>query len=169
MSTRQEDFFEKLYRGHFNEVELHALRIVKNRDDAQIVAQDTFHIAWEKIDAVMISPNPIGWLKVTAKNVANNMARTKNRQIALFVSFEELEEKVAAGANDELDETYAQELLETCSKILSKADYDLFRLIALDGLTYVEAADKVGISMWACYKRVERLRQKLQKLLENEH
>ena len=38
--------------------------------------------------------------------------------------------------------------------------------MTLDGWTYVDAAKAAGISLWACYKRVERTQKKLRRAIE---
>lgn len=42
----------------------------------------------------------------------------------------------------------------------------LFRRVTLDGWAYVDAAKAAGISLWACYKRVERTQKKLRRAIE---
>lgn len=163
MRPEQDDFLEQLFREHFNELELYAYRYLKTKDDAQIAVQDAFHIACDKIDDVMSSPNPIGWMKLTIKNIARNMVKAKNRQTKLFISLEEF--------GGDLSESYigvdsGTDLLDCCIKAVSKEEFHLFRRIALEGVTYVEAAEELGISMWACRKRVQRTTEKLRKALK---
>lgn len=163
MRPEQDDFLERLFREHFNELELYAYRYLKTKNDAQIAVQDAFHTACTKIDDVMSSPNPIGWMKLTIKNICRNMIKAKNRQMKLFISFEEFAGDLSASS---ISTDGGTDILDCCRRAVSKEDFYLFRRIALEGITYVEAAEELGISMWACRKRVQRTTEKLRKALK---
>lgn len=93
MMENQDKFLEELYRSYFHILEIHAYHFLGNWDDAHVAAQEAFHIACEKIDALMKSENQIGWLKNTVKNVCRHMIRDKQRQRLLLISLEELTDK----------------------------------------------------------------------------
>ena len=59
-----------------------------------------------------------------------------------------------------------RELVQLCLDVVSEEDFTLFRRVTLDGWTYVDAAKAAGISLWACYKRVERTQKKLRRAIE---
>lgn len=46
------------------------------------LTQEAFTILWEKQESFLASPNPIGWLYVTAANLARNHLRTQQRWAA---------------------------------------------------------------------------------------
>ena len=94
MKPEQEATLERLYRTHFHALEVHAYRFLRNWDDAHVAAQETFHIACEKADALTAAPDSLKWLKSTTKHVCQNMRRTKQRQQMLFTSLEELGEDI---------------------------------------------------------------------------
>lgn len=93
MKPEQDQALERLYRTHFHALEVHAYRFLRNWDDAHVAAQETFHIACEKADALTAAPDSLKWLKSTTKHVCQNMRRTKQRQQMLFTSLEELGEQ----------------------------------------------------------------------------
>ena len=64
------------------------------------------------------------------------------------------------------DSIHARACKLKCEKILTRPDFTLFRRVTLDGWTYVDAAKAAGISLWACYKRVERTQKKLRRAIE---
>ena len=47
--------------------------------------------------------------------------------------------------------------------VAPREDFQIFKLIALKGYTMKEAADEFGISVEACKKRVQRIRNHLRK------
>jgi len=152
-----ESFVEDLYRKYFNELELYALAFVKKHDDAQVVVQETFRIAWQKVDELRNSPNPQKWLKHVVRNVSQNMLRHRKRQMDLFISLEDLSYEIAAPE----DSIREDEFLKMCYQLLSEKDLPLFKHIVSEGLTYAAAAKKEGISLWSCYKRMERIEKKI--------
>lgn len=164
MQPNQDEFLETLYREHFAEIQVHAYRYVGQWERAQAVAQETFYIACKKIDIVMESPNPVGWLKNTAKNVAYNMIRERTRQFRALLSIEEIVDETTQ-ENMPLSE---ESLIEEYSAYVSKEDIILLKRITIDDEPYIDVAKSMGISMWACRKRVQRICAKLREQLEKE-
>lgn len=164
MRQDQDALLEKLFREHFTELEAYAYALLKDRDQAQVAVQDAFHTACEKIDALMHSSNQIGWMKSTVKNVARNMIRRKNRELQLVIPLAELqtEPHVEDLSKEEL------ELRDQCSSLLTQEEFQLVMSVVVDGVPYVEKAKELNITMWACYKRVNRALEKLKRGLEHE-
>ena len=76
----------------------------------------------------------------------------------LLVSLEKLTDPelpyVVDIRSDELDELRS---------ITDKESIDILKKIFLHGYSYREVADSYGISVWACYKRVQRVIGKIKK------
>ena len=104
---------------------------------------------------------PLRWMEKTIENVALHILREQKYTAALFLSFEELapgqEPSALVGSNFEL--------IEFCLSVVTKDELELFLRIAEGSSTFANEADKLGIKLAACYKRVERIREKLQKAL----
>lgn len=159
MRPDQDIFLENLFRDHFRELELYAKALLQGRDGAQAAVQDAFHVACEKIDVVMASPNPVGWMKLVVKNVVRNMNKQRNRELQLVVPLEQMELTLVSHSHAERD----FELVESCKTLLSPEEFALIKGIVLDDIPYVEMAERQGITMWTCYKRVQRTLQKLER------
>ena len=158
MKPEQEATLERLYRTHFHALEVHAYRFLRNWDDAHVAAQETFHIACEKADALTAAPDSLKWLKSTTKHVCQNMRWTKQHQQMLFTSLEELGEQCQPAAVQPEDDG-----LELFSGLISEEELTLLQKIIVDGTSYADAAGELGISIWACRKRVQRAIDKLHK------
>ena len=65
--------------------------------------QDTFRIACTKVDELITSPNPKGWLMNTLKNVINNMKRSRARWLRVLFTSAEISEDSFGSTNDEID------------------------------------------------------------------
>ena len=52
-------------------------------------------------------------------------------------------------------------LLLAIQEVLSPEDYQLLRLYYVDNWQHAQLAEKFGITVWACRKRLQRICQKL--------
>ncbi len=158
MKKEHSEQIEVLYRQHFRAMVVHAYRFVGDWERATEAAQEAFRIACEKPDALVSSPNPIGWLKQTTRNVCSNILKQQRLLAKLLVSLEKLTDPelpyVVDIRSDELDELRS---------ITDKESIDILKKIFLHGYSYREVADSYGISVWACYKRVQRVIGKIKK------
>ena len=158
----QDEFLERLFRAYFNELELYAYALLKNRSDAEAAVQEAFHIACTKINEVMASPNQVGWMKKTIKNISRNMRRRRLRESLLVTRFEDLHGEPGVEDSREF------ELYEQCKAVLTAEEYDLLIDIYINGIPVARKAEELGVSIWACYKRVNKALEKLRRELENE-
>lgn len=163
MTEEQGNFLENLYRENFQHIVLAVYPLLKDLSQAQVAVQEAARIACQKPEEVMNSPNPVGWLRKTAELVAKNMLRTRARQMRIFSPLEELR----PGAEPFIRDESTQELLEICRAAVSEEDFSLFHKVVLEGHPHIEAAKEAGLTLWACYKRVERTQKRLQKALED--
>ena len=145
MNEEQGKFLEELYHANFKRMLLELYPILKDMPSAQVAIQEAARIACQKPEEMMSSPNPAGWLRKTAGLVAKNMLRESEPS--------------------EWDDS-DRELVQLCLDVVSEEDFTLFRRVTLDGWAYVDAAKAAGISLWACYKRVERTQKKLRRAIE---
>ena len=162
MRPDQDEFLERLFRTHFNKLELYAYALLKDRDSAQAAVQEAFHVACEKIDALMDCPEPVAWMKAVVKNIAHNMIRRRSRELRLVMPLADLLVEPAAPSSDEAA------FFDQCRAMLSPGELDLVMSIVVDGVPPLEKAKELHISIWACYKRLDRALEKLRRGLEDE-
>lgn len=125
---------------------------------AEELAQEAFTVLWEKQESFLASPNPIGWLYVTAANLARNHLRTQQRWAGLLAQVEPeyLEALPGPPPSDDLldlEGTVAPEELA------------LLKRVYLEGFTYEEAARQLGITKTALSKRICRIKEKCRRSL----
>lgn len=162
MNEEQGKFLEEIYHANFKRMLLERYPILKDMPSAQVAIQEAARIACQKPEEMMSSPNPAGWLRKTAGLVAKNMLREQARQKRTFLPLEVLLPESEPSEWDDSD----RELVQLCLDVVSEEDFTLFRRVTLDGWAYVDAAKAAGISLWACYKRVERTQKKLRRAIE---
>lgn len=80
--------FNQLFHTYHKPVFLYLRTLLARRGhppDPHLVedlTQEAFTVLWEKQESFLASPNPIGWLYVTAANLARNHLRTQQRWAA---------------------------------------------------------------------------------------
>ena len=168
MVPEQELFFEQLYRNLFPELKIYAMRSLQNDAQAEEVVQDTFHEALQKIDILMCHENPEAWLVLTLQNKIRNHRRSirKNRERVLSLDVSVIEELGWADATIEavLDKLTVQDTEQRVRKALTDEEQYILRRLVFEEATHREIAQELGISVWTSQKRLERIRDKLEKL-----
>jgi len=151
---------EKLYLEMYSMLFEYARSSLSSDALAEEAVQETFCIACKKVDALCNSPNPKGWLVNTLKNIISNMKRHRSTVDRV------LREYVASKITDIIvtENNIKTEIL--FNDIADTEEFQLLKELALDGLSYLEMAQKRGISVVACRKRVQRAKEKLQKKIQ---
>ena len=90
------------------------------------------------------------------------MRKRKLRESSLVTHFEDMLGDVG------MEDSKEFELFEQCRDILTDEEYDLLISIFVKGIPPVRKAEELNISIWAYYKRVEKMIDKLRRELENE-
>ena len=151
------EFLEQLFLKHYAEMELFAAHFFRNPDIAQDVVQETFLIAQQKIDILILSPNPIGWLMLTLKNVIGDTYRKRKRLADISYPLEMTDSLTADGINISLRAKY--------EGIIGKDELTLLIWIYCEDTTYEAAAGRLGIGLDAVKKRIQRAKLQLKTAL----
>lgn len=148
--------FSRLVRLHERQIFRLSGRFFRAREDVEDAAQETFFLAWRKLDSYKANA-PFGhWLSRICLNVCYGKLR---RRRAFDVP---LEMDVAAGRSDPDASIEVERLLRPL-----KAE-DRFVLLLLDGegWSIAEIADRLGWSQTNVKVRAHRARKRLRRLLE---
>lgn len=153
-----EEYLEQLYRGMYAQL-LRYTQFALEGDEglAEEAVQEAFAIAWSKVDVLMDSPNPKGWMMETLKHViqATRRSREKARWAAQAAQTATEPGDVARTDPEDLDVIYGDLVGETA--------YELMKEYALEHQTVAQLARARGLSLEACKKQVQRARKKLKK------
>ena len=160
----QREEVENLYREMWGKLLAYAYSVLKDERYAEEAVQDTFRIAWEKVDDFLGSQNPRGWLVLTLKNVLSNMLKGRAKLNMLVSTTMSVDEGQRTGTGDERVEN---QLIDTFySGLIPENDYQLLKCVAVEKYTMLEAAQEFGLNVEQCKKRVQRAKVKLKKELE---
>lgn len=152
-----EDWISRLYQEMYGRMFTYATSILNDRTLAEEAVQDAFCILCIKVDEVIEKENPNGWLMRVLQNVMRNMNRqrtTMNRLIMTSLQVENLEE-ILVYDEENVDILYGD--------VSARADFQLLKRVVLDNYSMLEAAEEFGITVDACKKQVQRMKQFLRK------
>lgn len=157
METPEKQFIDKLYDEMYRQMFLYARRILGDNSLAEETVQETFRIACKKIDVVMASPNPEGWLFLTLQNAIRSMRRNQSKLARMFIYIPSIE-----GFERYSDETIMEEDPDLLyGDLIGQKDYELIKKFAVDRKSLAEIADEAGISVNTCKQRIFRAKRTL--------
>ena len=161
MDGENSAYIEQLYRTHYRALYVLAYAILRDRLSAEAAVQEGFVVACRKIGDLRHSEDPLRWLKSTVRHRALHILEEWRRTAALFTSLADLAPGVEPAELDSTD----FELVELCKGAVSESELAFFLRIAKGETTFPEEAVRQGIQLPACYKRFERIRGRLQRVL----
>lgn len=156
MTSAQSKFIEKLYLEMFDMLMAYARASLENEALAEEAVQETFRIACLKPDDLMTCPNPKGWIINTLKYTIQNSRRSRDKAVILLTEY-------MASHNEEAFSEDHVSLDVTYGNIAQTDEFQLIKELALEGRSHLEMAQKRGISVSACKKRVQRAKEFLKK------
>ena len=163
---REEDeFIVNLFYECYTSLLRYACSYLNNMHDAEEIVQETFLLAYLRIDEAMRHDNPEGWLMNTVKNKTMNAQskrkRINERVVPLDENYQDHSQGVVAsdsfGIMELMPLTKADSLTDDELKILDLRYEKRYQVN--------EIANELGINENAAYKRLERIKKKLKKFL----
>jgi RNA polymerase sigma-70 factor (ECF subfamily) len=153
--------FEQVYKASSSFVYNVALRVVNNREDALEVAQEVFMTIFHKLKDFRFESSFKTWAYRITANAAINFAKKNSR--VKTVPFEESfgDASVASDVHAEMEQEDSEHLVE---KLLGELNPDQRACVVLrdiQGLSYEEIAQALGININTVRSRLKRSREKL--------
>jgi RNA polymerase sigma factor (sigma-70 family) len=146
--------FATLFDRHSRAVYATAFAVVRDRPDAEEVLSDAFMLLWRKRHSVdFFGDSLLPWLLVTARNLARNRLRAARGTI-------EFDDELRLGNSLTTEEQIARrELDRQLSGVidaLDPIDREIIQLCLVDGLSYQQAATRLGITHSSVRNRLSR-------------
>lgn len=159
--------FRDLFDRHIDAVYWQAYGVVRDRAEAEDVAQDTFVTAWRRLaDLTIVDRSILPWLLVTARFTALNAGRKRARLNSVPLDHEPTD--LHHGPEQQVDAGEVAAAIDAALDRLSPTDRRLFDLCVDGDLTYEQAAAELGVTHGAVRNRVSRLRSRLRGDLHEE-
>lgn len=165
MRKTEEEYLDKLFREMRGKLLIYANNHLVGIPYADDAVQEVFTIASLKIEALMASENPKGWLVNTLKNVIHAAKRSAAKQNLIQIN---MINTLAEEPNDQdLSKDAGISWIDLYySGLIPDAEYRLIKMIEIEGYSIHEAAQFLSISDEACKKRIQRARAKLKSALD---
>jgi RNA polymerase sigma factor (sigma-70 family) len=158
---RQDRQFERIYRKHVGDVYRYALAVLRNPDDAEDVTQTTFMNAYRAFERGERPEAPKNWLIA----IAHNVCRQRFRQASRRPNEVEFVEEIVP-AREEADERYSLEDIQRALGQLAFNQRSALVMRELEGRSYAQIAEILGLSVGAVETLIFRARRALREQLE---
>ena len=148
-------------------------RRVRQPADVDDIVQQVFLRVHQALPALRDADRLHAWIYQTTRRtiVDHYRAPAHRREVSAGMAVDVLpEEQQEDLALDEGEESALQELAQCLKPLIGKladADQEALRLIEFDGLTQVEAARRLGLSVSGMKSRVQRARVHLRSVLDD--
>jgi RNA polymerase sigma-70 factor, ECF subfamily len=148
--------FERLYERYVREVYRYALAVLRNPSEAEDVTQTTFLNAYRAIQAGEDPQKPHNWLIAIAHNACRSRVRFVMRR-PKEVPLDDIVEQLAVPESERLN---VRELLRALGRLPFNQRAAL-TLRELEGRSYPEIAETLGVSVPAVESLIARARKTL--------
>jgi RNA polymerase sigma factor (sigma-70 family) len=152
----REQAFEALYRRYVKDVYHYALALLRNPADAEDVTQTTFMNAYRAYKRGDVIQKPQHWLI----KIAHNVARTRYARASRRVKEVPLEDHLDQLAVPEEDRPDVQGVLRALGRLPFNQRAALV-MRELEGRSYAEISDTIGVSVSAVETLIFRARRSL--------
>ena len=150
--TKEEnEFLEALFLKTASYLMVYAGLRLYNAQSAEDVVQETFIAAQCRITDLMSNPNPEAWLKKVMINKVLHENRAQSRYRLLY---QKIERHLRPGHTE--DRYFERDLMER----LEDKEYEILKLVFIDGHDASETADILGIKYEAYRKRMQKAKRK---------
>ena len=164
--TGEMSAFQELVARYHQKVFMVILGLLRNREDALEVAQETFFRAYRKINSFQGGSSFYTWIYRIAVNLAIDAQRRQKRNPLDFrESIDELMESQDEVAKDPFSDVYDKELRQNLISAINDLTPEHKAVIVLrtiEGLSYKDIGEILGCSEGTVMSRLHYARKKLQ-------
>ena len=146
--TGDVDAFTQLYHRYSGQIYYNVLRMVKDEHTAEEIVQEMFVKVWQKCDTIQAETNFAAFLYRVGQNMVIDFYRKLQRDRTLYANFKAIATEGYSHIEEDLLYHESEGLLQDALGTLSPQQQKVYRLCKLDGHTYKEAAEIMGISVY---------------------
>jgi RNA polymerase sigma-70 factor, ECF subfamily len=137
--------FEKVFREYYEYLCFQAYKILRDRDEAEEIVQDTFVKIWNKRHDIQINLSLKGYLAQTIRNGCYNQIKY-NQVRREYASMAQKEMAIAEHGELLVPDELAEKINRAIDNLPAERK-KIFLMSRHDGLKYQEIADALGISV----------------------
>lgn len=142
-----EQVFERLFKSHFREMCLLAVRYVKDMEISREIVQDTFMSLWEKRATVDPSKPVKAYIATTVRNKSLNYLRDHKKFDTGLLEIEQLYPEEHSEVSDPLVAEEIRKKIRAATEALPEKCREVFLLNRNEQMKYHEIAEKLDISV----------------------
>jgi RNA polymerase sigma-70 factor (ECF subfamily) len=158
--------FGEVFSLHADRVFGHSLRLTRSRVDADDVTAITFLHAWNKRTKVrIVDDSIIGWLLVTAGNIAHNLERSRRRERAALARLAAIDGSRAESSTDGFEASDTRAMILGAFEQLAPRHQEVLALCVIAGLPMAETASALGVPIGTVKSRLARAKSRLHEKL----
>lgn len=147
------DEYEILFKKYYRQIYNYCRVKLRHDQSASDCVQEVFLILYKKLEKVDLTENTVIWLYRAADKVISKYLKKHSSDISLDSLDEPIEDKRA----------FISDSYEVIDTYVTKDELSLLENYYLHGETIREIAEKSAVSEAAIYKRIERLKSRLEK------
>lgn len=157
--------FEEVYHRYAKRVAALLFKITKERETAEDLLQDTFVRIWAARHTVIPDQAFSAFAFTIAANLASNALRKRIRQARMEVHMQAKDSEVYAHVEEKLIQQEEYEQLQQALSQLQPRQRQVFIMHKLEGKSYKEISEELGIGHSAINHLIQRANKKLETLL----
>jgi len=146
LAKGDEAAFTALYRHYSGALYLNFVRMVKDEVIAEEIIQDLFSRIWQKRESLNIEKNFHAYLYRAGYNLVMDFYRKVKRDKALYNRFKQIATENYSHIEEVLNLKDSQAVLNKALDTLPTQQRKVFELCKIEGHSYKEVAEQLGIS-----------------------
>jgi RNA polymerase sigma-70 factor, ECF subfamily len=160
--------FELIFEEHHAMVTAYLQSVTGNKDDAAELAQETFIVAYKKLNEFDRTRSVAAWLRGIAQNLARNTLRKKSRQRMILLEGDELDAVFSTFDNLRTDDLWQDRLkaLLECRGRLPDSQRQSVALYYDEGKPPRDIATALGVVEKSVYQILWIARKNLKQCIE---
>ena len=163
------DAFKEIYDRYFDVVFIHAMKRLRDKEEAQDVVQDVFSILWSRRHDITLTDSLPAYLFTAVRNRILNLISHKRVESTYIQSIQDFVNQEFSQTDHLLRENYLAALIEKEISSLPLKMQEIFVLSRKEYLTHKEIARELNLSEQTVKKQVQNalriLRVKLTSIL----
>jgi len=161
-ASGDKEAFRSLYDVYADYVFNIALRMVRNREDAQEVTQEVFIAVFRKLKHFRFQASLKTWIYRITINMAINQTKKRAKNRDRTVEYDDTRTAATGNALEQtIDQEHRQKLIDKLLGFLTPEQRACVVLRNIEGLSYKQIAQTLNIDINAVRSRLKRSREKL--------
>jgi RNA polymerase sigma-70 factor (family 1) len=140
------DAFTQLYNNYSVQMYANIFKMVKDEQIAEEIVQDIFTRIWQKRDTLRFEQDFAAYLYRMGQNLVHDFYRKLQRDRSLYEKFKALAIEHYTHIEEALHYRESEALLQKALETLSPQQKKVYQLCKMDGRSYKEAGEELGIS-----------------------